>query len=148
MATRYKDKDAGVVLAFGGQWISWLHTGAAYSAFLIALVVGCALHYRKIVQNEWYGYPEEWFPSVSATIGDRYPERSLFMLLIAITSGTWPLASLAWRELETDGPAQTGPRFALVGLFYLLTAKPGHVLPKVVAISGFVRTMTCGGTTS
>ena len=33
------------------------------------------------------GYPDEWFPSVSATIGDRHPERSLFQFLIAITSG-------------------------------------------------------------
>lgn len=57
------------------------------AAFLSAFVVGVALHYRKIVQNEFYGYPDEWFPSVSATIGDRYPERSLFMIFIAITSG-------------------------------------------------------------
>ncbi len=59
-------------------------------AFLGALLVGSSLHYNKIVQNEWYGYPDEWFPSVSATIGDRYPERSIFMLFIAITSGTRP----------------------------------------------------------
>jgi Frag1/DRAM/Sfk1 family len=52
------------------------------------LIVGVALHYHKIVENEHYGYPDEWFPSVSATIGDRYPERSVFMLFIAITSGT------------------------------------------------------------
>jgi hypothetical protein len=64
-------------------------------AFLSALVIGSALHYRKIVQNEWYGYPDEWFPSVSATIGDRYPERSIFMLLIAITSGM-PVPSLSF----------------------------------------------------
>lgn len=57
------------------------------AAFLSALIVGVSLHYKKIVQNEWFGYPEEWFPSVSATIGDRYPERSVFMLFIAITSG-------------------------------------------------------------
>lgn len=57
------------------------------AAFLSALFVGVALHYRKIVQNEFYGYPDEWFPSVSATIGDRYPERSFFMIFIAITSG-------------------------------------------------------------
>ncbi|KAK4157789.1 Frag1/DRAM/Sfk1 family-domain-containing protein [Chaetomidium leptoderma] len=125
-ASRYKDKDAGVVLSFGGQWVSWSHTAAAYLAFLSALVVGCTLHYRKIVQNEWYGYPDEWFPSVSAAIGDRYPERSIFMLFIAITSG---------------------PRFALVGLWYLLTAKPGRALPKAVAIFGVVRTLTCGGWT-
>ncbi|KAH6616106.1 Frag1/DRAM/Sfk1 family-domain-containing protein [Chaetomium sp. MPI-SDFR-AT-0129] len=125
-ASRYKDKDAGVVLSFGGQWVSWSHTAVAYLAFLSALIVGSALHYNKIVQNEWYGYPDEWFPSVSATIGDRYPERSLFMIFIAITSG---------------------PRFALVGLFYLLTAKPGRSLPKAVAISGLIRTLTCGGWT-
>jgi hypothetical protein len=57
-------------------------------AFLGALIVGSSLHYHKIVQNEWYGFPDEWFPSVSATIGDRYPERSIFMIFIAITSGT------------------------------------------------------------
>ncbi|KAK0649685.1 Frag1/DRAM/Sfk1 family-domain-containing protein [Cercophora newfieldiana] len=123
---KYKDKDGGVVLSFGGQWISWTHTAIAYAAFLSALIVGVSLHYTKIVQNEWYGYPEEWFPSVSATIGDRYPERSVFMLFIAITSG---------------------PRFALVGLWYLLTAKPGRVLPKAIALSGVIRTLTCGGWT-
>ena len=30
MTSRYKDKDAGVLLSFNGRWISWLHTGAAY----------------------------------------------------------------------------------------------------------------------
>jgi hypothetical protein len=58
------------------------------AAFVSAFVVGVSLHYHKIVQNEWFGYPEEWFPSVSATIGDRYPERSFFMVFIAMTSGT------------------------------------------------------------
>jgi hypothetical protein len=57
------------------------------AAFASAFVVGVSLHYHKIVQNEWFGYPQEWFPSVSSTIGDRYPERSFFMLFIAITSG-------------------------------------------------------------
>jgi hypothetical protein len=42
---------------------------------------------------------------------------------------------------------RTGPRFALVGLWYLLTAKPGQLLPKVIALSGLVRTLTCGGWT-
>lgn len=40
-----------------------------------------------------------------------------------------------------------GPRFALVGLWYLLTAKPGRTLPKAIAISGLIRTLTCGGWT-
>lgn len=72
------------------------------------------------------GYPQEWFPSVSATIGDRYPERAVFQLFIAITSG---------------------PRFMLVGLFYVLTAKSNATLPKVVAYTGIFRTLTCGGWT-
>lgn len=71
-----------------GSWVSWTHTIVAYMAFLGALITGIYLHYEKIVQNEHYGYPQEWFPSVSATIGDRYPERSVFQLFIAITSGT------------------------------------------------------------
>lgn len=62
-------------------------------------MVGVSLHYHKIVQNEYYGYPEEWFPSVSATIGDRYPERSFFMLFIAITSGTDVRGIQTLREL-------------------------------------------------
>lgn len=96
------------------------------AAFLSALIVGMSLHYHKIVQNEWFGYPQEWFPSVSATIGDRYPERSFFQLFIAITSG---------------------PRFALVGFWYLMSRKPGHKLPGFVAFWGIFRTLTCGGWT-
>ena len=30
MASKYKDKDAGIVASFNGSWVSWLHTGAAY----------------------------------------------------------------------------------------------------------------------
>ena len=106
--------------------MSWAHTVCAYAAFFSALVVGISLHFRKIVQNEHYGYPDEWFPSVSATIGDRYPERSFFQVFIAMTSG---------------------PRFALVFLWYLLTARPGSKLPKFVAGVGVFRTFTCGGWT-
>ena len=72
------------------------------------------------------GYPQEWFPSVSATIGDRYPERAVFQVFIAITSG---------------------PRFALVFLFYLLTARPDTALPKFILGVGLFRTLTCGGWT-
>lgn len=88
--------------------------------------------YVRITQNMFIpispsqGYPIEWFPSVSATIGDRYPERSVFQLFIAITSG---------------------PRFLLVGLWYILTARPGTSLPKFIAGVGIFRTLSCGGWT-
>ncbi|KAJ5539630.1 hypothetical protein N7513_007962 [Penicillium frequentans] len=124
MAPRFKDGDA--VVAINGKWVAWTHTLFAYAAFFSALIVGVALHYHKIVQNEHYGYPDEWFPSVSATIGDRYPERSFFQVFIAITSG---------------------PRFLLVFLWYIITARPNSTLPKVVAGVGVFRTLTCGGWT-
>jgi len=126
MAPKYRDGD--IVASFNGKWISYSHTIAAYAAFVSAFVVGCALHYYKIVQNEFYGYPEEWFPSVSATIGDRYPERSFFMLFIAITSG---------------------PRFALVALWYLMSSRSNFrsALPKWIAGVGIFRTLSCGGWT-
>jgi len=113
-------------LQIPGAWISWVHTIFAFFAFGGAFVVGVALHYTKIVENEHFGYPVEWFPSVSATIGDRYPERSVFQLFIALTSG---------------------PRFLLVFLFYCLSNRPDSRLPKFVAGVGAFRTLTCGGWT-
>lgn len=115
-----------ILFQFNAKWVSWAHTAVAYAAFLGAFIVGCYLHYHKIVQNEWFGYPQEWFPSVSSTIGDRYPERSVFMVFIAITSG---------------------PRFVLVALWYLLTRRPNTNLPGIVAGVGVFRTLTCGGWT-
>ncbi|KAK0290635.1 Protein cwh43 [Friedmanniomyces endolithicus] len=109
-----------------GQYVSHAHTLCAYAAFLGALFVGLSLHYKKIVENEHFGYPTEWFPSVSSTIGDRYPERSVFQIFIAMTSG---------------------PRFALVYLNYLLTKRPGSSAAKWVAGVGVFRTLTCGGWT-
>lgn len=35
MASKYKDKDAGVVVAFNGSWVSWLHTAAAYGKYSV-----------------------------------------------------------------------------------------------------------------
>lgn len=115
------------------------------AAFLSAFFVGVSLHYRKIVQNEYYGYPDEWFPSVSATIGDRYPERSFFMVFIAITSGI--SKTLCTHEAKARLTDYTGPRFALVTLWYLLTARPNTTLPKFVAFMGIFRSLTCGGWT-
>lgn len=64
---------------------------------------------------------------MSATIGDRYPERSIFQFFIAATSG---------------------PRFLLVGLFYLFAKSSSSSLqPKILLIAGVLRTLTCGGWT-
>lgn len=68
------------------------------------------------------------------------------MVFIAITSGTWHrLGSLKLCQACLTAPS--GPRFALVGLWYLLTARPNSTLPKFVACMGVFRTLTCGGWT-
>jgi len=54
-------------LVFDASYLVRAHTILAFAAFLGALFLGCALHYKKIVKNGVAGYPEEWFPSVSAT---------------------------------------------------------------------------------
>jgi hypothetical protein len=38
-----------------------------------------------------------------------------------------------------------GPRFLLVYLFYLITDRPNHVYPKIHAIVGSIRALSCGG---
>lgn len=111
------------VLAVNASYVAIAHAVCAYSAFVSALIVGCWLHYHKIVQNSSYGYPDEWFPSVSAAIGDRYPERSLFQVLIAVTSG---------------------PRFLLIFFNFVVLYRQG-VASYIMLFSGLLRTLTCGG---
>jgi hypothetical protein len=41
----------------------------------------------------------------------------------------------------------SGPRFILVGLWYLLTRRPNSNLPAIIASAGILRTLTCGGWT-
>ncbi|KAH9441493.1 hypothetical protein Pst134EA_029500 [Puccinia striiformis f. sp. tritici] len=121
-------RQGGTILTVNGSQVAVLHTLLALGAFGTALVLGCYLHYQKIVKNEWYGYPQEWFPSVSATIGDYYPERPIFQILIAFNSG---------------------PRLLLVYLNYVFqtrfSGKASTKASKFVALCGFLRTVSCGG---
>ncbi|ETW82916.1 hypothetical protein HETIRDRAFT_458538 [Heterobasidion irregulare TC 32-1] len=102
------------------------HTVLSLAAFASALALGCTLHFRKIVKNGVAGWPQEWFPSVSATIGDWYPERNIFQILIALNSG---------------------PRFIVLLLTYLHTHSkfPSSSLPSLLLVTGVVRTLSCGG---
>ncbi|TCD63760.1 hypothetical protein EIP91_004975 [Steccherinum ochraceum] len=111
-------------VVFDAAHIATLHTYLSFAAFLSALFIGSALHYTKIVKNGVAGYPEEWFPSVSATIGDLYPERSIFHILIALNSG---------------------PRFILVLLQYYLHRSASSRLSTLLLCCGVLRTLACGG---
>lgn len=54
-------------LVINASHVAATHTYLAFTAFGAALFLGCMLHYKKIVKNGVAGYPDEWFPSVSAT---------------------------------------------------------------------------------
>ncbi|KAI5951083.1 CWH43 [Candida jiufengensis] len=112
------------VITFNAKYISYSHTLFASLSFLAALAVGSYLHYHKIVENSSFGYPDEWFPSVSATIGDRYPERSVFQIIIALTAG---------------------PRFLLLIFDFISLFRPNSSLPYIALISGVLRTFCAGG---
>ncbi|KAI8967547.1 Frag1/DRAM/Sfk1 family-domain-containing protein [Mycotypha africana] len=117
-----------IIKKIGAKYVAYAHTLCAYSAFFVALIVACYTHYYKIVQNEYFGYPDEWFPSVSATTGDRYPARAIFQILIALTSG---------------------PRFALLLLWFFYSTYSAKTVTKgyglVLLIVGIIRTVACGG---
>ena len=77
---------------------------------------------------------------ILCSIGDWYPERNLFQILIALTSGPC-LSSPRDRLLICSA----GPRFALVLFQYYLHHSSTSSLPTVVFLAGIVRTLSCGG---
>lgn len=126
------------------------HTLLATLTFLSTLALALALHYRLVVRNAIAAWPDEWWPSVSATIGDWTPERPWFQVGIALCSG---------------------PRFGLVLVQWLVTRRKKltarHVSPSGssspqgkkrgtwpgfqwsredwLAFVGVARTLCCGG---
>ena len=115
----------GRVLASApAAYVAHAHTVVAYSGFGIALVLALSLHYRSVVKNQYHGWPDEWWPSVSAVIGDWYPDRHAFQICMALAAG---------------------PRFALVGLWALIVRRPHSRLPGLVGLAGVLRTL-CAAT--
>ncbi|KAF9546488.1 hypothetical protein EC957_009701 [Mortierella hygrophila] len=123
------DKKGLVLARIPGTSVPLVHTIFGASAFILALFIGCYGHYYKIVKNGVAGYPDEWFPSVSATTGDWYPERNICQIFIALASG---------------------PRLGLCYLWYLLTirnvpADGSKGFAKFLLTNDIVRTIACGG---
>ena len=56
-----------ILLSVQASRLARLHTFLSFTAFIGALLIASSLHYTKIVKNGVAGWPEEWFPSVSAT---------------------------------------------------------------------------------
>ncbi|KAN0065714.1 Protein cwh43 [Thecaphora frezii] len=123
VAVRYQPP----LLTVSGGLVSTVHTVLGFVAFFGALAAALTLHYEKVVKNHVATYPQEWWPSVSATIGDWYPERNIFQVGIALMAG---------------------PRFLLVLLSALLVslATPaGSKKATILLVVGTARTFACGG---
>jgi hypothetical protein len=54
-------------LVFDASYVAVVHTVFASVAFVSALCLACLLHYKKVVRNDVAQWPDEWWPSVSAT---------------------------------------------------------------------------------
>ncbi|ORY35803.1 Frag1/DRAM/Sfk1 family-domain-containing protein [Naematelia encephala] len=73
------------LLAFPAIWVPRAHTTIAALAFTVALLMGWMSGlWAELCQNSVAGWPVEWFPSVSATIGDHAPPRAPFQIFIAL----------------------------------------------------------------
>lgn len=56
------------LVTISGAVISYIHTFLGFLAFGGALLVALSLHYHKVVKNGVAGWPQEYWPSVSATM--------------------------------------------------------------------------------
>lgn len=103
-------------IKINGKYVIYLHTTLALVSFITAGILAMHLHYYKVTKNAFYSYPNEWFPSVSASIGDHFPERNIFHIFIALCSF---------------------PRF----LIHIMQLSKGF---ESLSIVGFIRTVFCG----
>ena len=63
-----------------------LEGALVFFGFFSSLLVSLYTHYVDTVKNHLFGYPHEWFPSVSAVIGDHYPARNIIHFSMALTA--------------------------------------------------------------
>ncbi|KAF9007648.1 Frag1/DRAM/Sfk1 family-domain-containing protein [Cyathus striatus] len=112
-------------LSFPAAAVGRAHTILAAAAFTSALCIGSLLHYKKLSRTALLAIRMNGSPlSQPRRIGDWYPERNIFQILIAVTSV---------------------PRFILVALQYYLHRSRTSSLPALVFIFGLIRTISCGG---
>lgn len=78
----------------------------------------------------------------AVSIGDWYPERSIFQILIALNSGEFTTSIGVSIRLNN---IVIGPRSGLVCLQYYQQYSAESYFPTVVFITGLVRTVSCGG---
>jgi hypothetical protein len=74
------------VAYLNARWVAHLHTIIVCSVFVATLILGWLYHWSYITSNAYFQYPLEWFPSISATIGDYALERIVFHYGMALSA--------------------------------------------------------------
>ncbi|ODN89207.1 calcofluor white hypersensitive protein [Cryptococcus wingfieldii CBS 7118] len=126
-----------VLLEFPAKWVTHAHTFTAALAFATALFLGWAAGlWKKLCANSVARWPVEWFPSVSATIGDHVPTRAPFQILIALCATPRFLLLIVQWLVHRNPSLKSRPSGA---------RRPNTALADVEFIVGIVRTICCGG---
>lgn len=60
-----------------------LHSICLIVGFFLPLLIACRYHFKSVVKNQFHSYPKEYVPTVSAVVGDWFPERNIFDLAMA-----------------------------------------------------------------
>ncbi|GMK59272.1 hypothetical protein CspeluHIS016_0702870 [Cutaneotrichosporon spelunceum] len=86
------------LIALPAKLVSRAHTALSATAFLLALAAGyLGGIWEALCENSVAKWPVEWFPSVSATIGDHAASRAPFHIAIALTAfPRFTLLALQW----------------------------------------------------
>eukprot|EP00698_Gefionella_okellyi_P013884 TRINITY_DN3838_c0_g1_i1.p1 TRINITY_DN3838_c0_g1~~TRINITY_DN3838_c0_g1_i1.p1 ORF type:complete len:993 (+),score=257.64 TRINITY_DN3838_c0_g1_i1:46-3024(+) len=64
-------------------WFAIAQTIVVGGSFVLTLLSALHLHFAGIVKNEWYS---EWWPSISAVVGDYAPEKNIFAYGMALAA--------------------------------------------------------------
>ncbi|CAN6669029.1 hypothetical protein TRVA0_041S00540 [Trichomonascus vanleenenianus] len=78
------------------KWVAYAQVVFSIGAFASALATALLFDYRESVKTALFEFPQEFFPSVTAVTGEKYPEKSFFQVFTAITSGARFLSVVIW----------------------------------------------------
>ncbi|OWZ55107.1 calcofluor white hypersensitive protein [Cryptococcus neoformans 125.91] len=130
-----------VLLAFPAKWVTQAHTLIGSLAFVVTLFVGWASGlWLPLCTNSVAKWPVEWFPSVSATIGDHAPLRAPFQILIALcATPRFFLLLVQW--LVHRNPPLTNTHSGDIRN----AERSSAFLVDIELLVGVARTFCCGG---
>eukprot|EP01112_Ceratiomyxa_fruticulosa_P004888 TRINITY_DN15451_c0_g1_i1.p1 TRINITY_DN15451_c0_g1~~TRINITY_DN15451_c0_g1_i1.p1 ORF type:complete len:261 (-),score=27.06 TRINITY_DN15451_c0_g1_i1:74-796(-) len=124
---------AGPLFKFKLSWIPLFYACTTWGSMMLSLFFAFRYHYTAVIRNHCKG-PGEFWPTISATIGDWVPERNIFHYFMALTSGPRLIMVMLNYQLfkeEQNGPAKE--------------AKATWKLNIISAVLDIIRIFSAGG---